>query len=80
MRILDADHDKALKNVIIYLQPEEAKELMNDLAELVEANDLKKHAHVNDLEYKHELTVVLYNENNLNGLNDRSRKLIEQDI
>lgn len=80
MRILDSEHDKALKNVILYLRLEEAKELMDDLARLIETKNLKDHAHINDQEYKHELTVLIYDENNLSSLDERSKRLIGNSV
>ena len=80
MRILDFDNDKSLKNIVIYLEVEEAKELFNSLKFLIEKNDPKNHVHVNDKEYKHEITMLTYDENDLSSLNERSKQLIEQDI
>ena len=80
MRIFDQENDKALKSVILYLKLEEAKELLNDLKDAVEKNDVNFHAHVNDDEYAHEITLLIYDEKNIEPLNERSKKLIKQDI
>lgn len=38
------------------------------------------YAHINDNELKHELTLVLYDEQNLVGFDERSKKLIKEEI
>ncbi|MGE5415656.1 MAG: hypothetical protein ACM3UZ_02605 [Acidobacteriota bacterium] len=80
MRILDVDNDRSVKDVILYLTIEEAKELLGDLQGLVAKMDLSAHAHVNDDAFEHEVTVVVYDETQLKALNERSRRLIIEDI
>jgi len=79
MRILDLDNDKPISNIILYLKIDEAKELLCDLNNLVLKNNLNLHAHVNDIEYQHEITIVLYNEKKLDMLDERSQQLIKED-
>lgn len=80
MRIIDCDNDKSVKNLILYLTTDEAKEMLNDLQSLVEKMDHTAHAHVNDNTFEHEVTVVVYDETQLEALNERSRKLIVEDV
>ena len=80
MRILALDDDKGIKEAIIYLKINEAKELLGALKQLILKNDLSQHYHISDSAYKHEITVVLYDEKNINMLNKRSQKLIEEDL
>jgi len=78
MRILDLDNDKAIQSIMLYLNIEEAKELLNDLESLVHKNDLNAHAHIDDKECQHEITVVIYNKENTSMLDKRSQKLIKE--
>jgi len=77
MRILDEDNDIALDNVSIFLTIEEAKEMIDTLEGLIkEAKNTASHGHLNDDNYKHEITVTIYNEKQLDGLQERIKRLI----
>ncbi len=78
MRILDNISDKSLKNVILYLTFEEASELRDSLDELLE-KPLHNHAHVSSEDYQKEVTVCIYDVNNLQGFDERSKSLIIND-
>ena len=79
MRLLDVDNDLALKNVILYLSINEAKEILDALLQLVNEHGKKEHFHINDSEYEHEVTLALYDTNNLDGFDERSKALIRHD-
>ena len=79
MRILDNNNDIAINNVILYLKVEEAKELFESIGMLLEANDYSNHAHIDDATFEHEVTVVLYDEQNLGTLSERSKRIIHED-
>jgi hypothetical protein len=79
MRILDQDSNKALKDIILYFTIEEATELRDDLENLISKHRSNEHAHINDLQYTHEVTIAIYDENDLDGFNERSKELILQD-
>jgi hypothetical protein len=76
MRILDTDHNKAIKNLNLYLTIDEAKEMLSDLKNLINKYGNNEHTHINDAEYEREIRLVIYNINNLNGFDVRSKKLI----
>ena len=76
MRILNTDADKALKNVILYLKVEEAKELYDSIGMLLKEDVSKSHVHVNDSSFEHELTIVLYDEEKIELLNERALQII----
>jgi hypothetical protein len=77
MRIYDEDDDKALENVSLFLTVEEAKEMIDTLEGLIlQAKNTATHAHLNDGDYEHEITVTIYDENKLDGLHERIKKLI----
>lgn len=80
MRILDVVSSKSLKSVLLYLKIDEAKELYGDLKSLIEANDLYNHCHIDDQDYSHEITMVIYDEKDTHMLDERSQKIILKDI
>lgn len=80
MRILDTNNNRVLKHINIYLTLSEAQELISDLQRLISQNIKNNHAHVDDDEYKHSVTIALYDQNSLEGFDDRSKILILQDI
>ena len=59
MRILNEDKDETIKNVLLCLTLEEARELRDDLTALIRNKNKPYHAHVNDTEYSHEITIAL---------------------
>jgi len=79
MRILDEDNDKALKNLMILLTIEEAAELRDDLERMLQKNDSNEHTHINDMEFNHEITVVVYNNRKIDCFNERTKRLILND-
>ncbi|ABN53200.1 MULTISPECIES: hypothetical protein [Clostridia] len=79
MRILNQDNNIAVRNVLLMLTMEEAAELKDDLERLLSKKALNDHSHINDLEYEHELTISLYDENNIEEFDERIKKLIIQD-
>ena len=80
MRILDNKNDKEINSVTLYLKLSEATELLDDLQRLIQNNSNDDHAHINDDDFNHEVTVVLYDESNLKGFNERSKRLILENI
>lgn len=78
MRILDENSDKSLENVILYLTQSEASELRDALDDLLK-NPLNNHVHISNENYQKEITVCLYDVNNLDDFNKRSKKLILDD-
>jgi len=79
LRILSNDSNHALKGVTLYLTMNEARELHSSLESLMDSGVHVNHSHINDVEYTHEITVVIYCENDFNGFNQRSIKLIQED-
>lgn len=78
MRILDESSDKSLEKVILYLTLEEALELKDSLDELLK-KPLNNHTHVSDENFQKEITVCIYDTNNLSGFSERSKNLIKND-
>lgn len=64
MRIYDADSDRSIKNITLYLTDEEAGEMRGSLEGLLE-NTKHHHAHISDADFQREITVCIYREENL---------------
>jgi hypothetical protein len=81
MRIYNEDTDKKVNKVILYLTPDEAQELKDSLELIINNNEKHNHEHVADREddFKREITVCIYREDNLSSFDERSRKLILND-
>ena len=75
MRILDEDSNRATRRVILLLTLDEARELRDALAGLVEQPS-RNHAHVADPEYQWEVTVAVYSPTELQHFSDRVKTLI----
>ncbi|EFB41444.1 hypothetical protein [Parachlamydia acanthamoebae] len=78
MRILDQNADKSLNDILIYLTYDEALELKSSLDDLLERPS-NNHSHISNKDFSKELTVCIYDENNLTGFNERSTTLIKND-
>lgn len=80
MRIYDHKSDATSNNIVLFLKLDEAKELYHSLGSIIEKKSLHDHAHINDLEYKHEITITLYAEDDMEMLNERAKKVILEDV
>lgn len=78
MRLLNQDDDKLLHRVLILLTQPEALELRDSLDSLLE-NSVERHEHISSEDYRKELTVCIYDPNNLESFDDRSRRVIVND-
>jgi len=79
MRLLDEDRDTKLDRVTIYLTRPEAEELMSDLR-MALANPKGHHAHISSEDFQKEITVCIYDNNLLGDFNERSKRLIKDDV
>ena len=79
MRILNEDSNKSMKNALLLLTVQEASELRDDLERLISQKIFNDHSHINDSDYEHELTIALYNPDNIDEFNERTKKLISHD-
>jgi hypothetical protein len=78
MHILDEKNNKKLDTIIIYLNIDEANELYTSLKNLI--NNPDDHAHISNDNYTKEVTVCIYNKDDLSKFDERSQKIIRQDI
>jgi hypothetical protein len=77
MRIFEQNSDMSFDNITILLTVNEAGELKDKLNCLI--NDYGKkerHEHISDDDYQHEITIAIYNKDNLAEFNRRMRRLI----
>jgi hypothetical protein len=78
--MLDDISDKSLKNVLLLLTWNEAREIKDKLEELIHDYGQKGlHAHVGDDDYQHELTFSIYDKNDISEYNPRIRILLKDD-
>ena len=80
MRILNIENNNALKDIQIFLTPSEAEEMLGDLQRLIKEKKDFNHAHIADQHYKHEITISIYDNNNISTFNERARILINKDV
>jgi GGDEF domain-containing protein len=78
MRILDEERDVSLNRATIYLTMSEASELRDSLDALIK-DHVERHEHVPSDDYRKELTICIYDVDNLKFFNERSKQLIIQD-
>lgn len=78
MRILDEASDKSINNILLCLTFSEALELRDSLNALIE-KPLNNHAHIPNDDFSKEITVCVYDINNLKDFNKRSIDLILYD-
>src|SRR5262245_61840533 len=79
MRILDEDHDKALNRITLFLTLSEARELSDKLHGLLKGSE-NHHEHIPSDDFKKELTVTVYENHPLDSFDERSQRLISDDI
>jgi len=81
LRILDQDKgkDEPVRNVLLMLTFDEAKELRDSLDGLIERRSVVDHSHINDSEYKHEITIALYEPNGALPFSNMVKRLILED-
>jgi hypothetical protein len=79
MRIYNAETDKKANRVTLYLTPDEAKEMKDALEALLGDSKKHHHEHIPDSDFKKEITICIYREDNLSTFDERSKKLILND-
>jgi hypothetical protein len=77
MRIIDEENKRTLSSILIMLTPDEVFELVGMLKAL---DPIKNdHAHLNDINYKREVTVGIYTKENLHLFKEEIRKILSED-
>jgi hypothetical protein len=62
----------------LYLTPAEAHQMIGYLKSLLDDPDAN-HSHLDDAEYKHEVTLSIYTDSNIQHYDERSKKLLLDD-
>lgn len=78
MRILDENTSQSLENILLYLIYSEASELRDGLIDLLN-KPLNNHVHISSKNFQKEITVCIYDKENLKGFDQRSMDLIIND-
>jgi len=78
MRLLDQRSEKSLQSVTVYLTQSEAEELRDSVLALL-GEPRNNHCHVYCKDFKKELAICIYDEHDLSGFDDRSKRLIIND-
>jgi len=76
MRILDEDRDQAIERVTVFLTRSEAGE-MRDMLNALLSGDVDQHVHVSDSDFRREVTLAIYSEDDLSHFSERARRIIE---
>ncbi len=76
MRILNYTDDMPLNNICVFLTPAEARQMVGYLEQLLEEPE-QHHFHLNDDECHREITLTVYQADNLEYYDERSKKLIQ---
>lgn len=77
MKILNEDENKSLDQVTIYLTLAEAQELRDSLESLL-SNPIGHHEHIPNNDFSKELTVCIYDLNDIEQFNEQSKKIIQE--
>ena len=78
MRILNQVDNAPLNNITVYLTPAEALQAIGYLEQML-AEPKQHHFHLNDDEYRREITLTVDQPGNLDHYDERSRKLIAKE-
>ena len=78
MRILDQDNDRSINAVTLYLTKSEAAELRDSLEQIL-ADPVGRHEHTSSYDYAKEVTVCIYDPDQLAQFDERSKRLILKD-
>jgi len=78
MRVLDEDRDVKVDNLSIFLTKDEAIQMIGYLEDLVK-NPSSHHAHLTSEDYQKEITICIYDQQNIDSFHPRAKKLIVED-
>lgn len=76
MRFLNQENGQSMNDILLLMTYQEACEIRDDLEKLILSKKVNDHSHISDAEYRHELTLSIYDEKNLEGYQDNIKKLI----
>ena len=79
MRIHDVNSDQTTTEVVLFLTRSEARDLRG-IVKSIEGGASGIHEHVDSADFKRQITVCIYDEGDLDGLDARSREIIEKNL
>ncbi len=81
MYLLDTAQDRSISNVLFLLTRPEALSIRSKLEEFLRPKDTGsgRELRIPSEDHKKEITIVLYDPKNLEGLTERHRKLVQKD-
>ncbi len=74
MRIIDYKNNTTIDSILIMLTPSEASEMVSKIESLDPGSG--DHVHINDIDYKREITIAIYSEQNPHFFSDKIQNLI----
>ncbi|MFA6119206.1 MAG: hypothetical protein WCT85_06045 [Parachlamydiales bacterium] len=77
MHLLNKKTNTKLDKIVIYLTKDEANELSSSLLEILK--DISRHEHISNEDLSKEVTICIYDENNISSFDKRSQILIKED-
>ena len=75
MRILELENRRELSELTLYLTSQEAEELQQSLVDMIRSPK-GNHCHINDENFERELTVCVYQEEDLSDFDEVSKQII----
>ena len=78
MRMIDFDRKCSIKSIAMYLTPDEAKQLSNELDKLLKDPEANEHFHINDKGYSREVSCSIITEKKLQNLKNYNE--LEQQV
>jgi hypothetical protein len=78
MHLVDDVSKKKLNTISIFLTLSEAQELRDTLNSLIK-KPLNNHAHISNYDYDREITIAIYDEQNLGDFSQEARDIILSD-
>lgn len=79
MYILDEESNKSLENITLILTKSEIQQLIGYGKQLIENSPSSEHYHLSNENYQKEITICLYDPENISALHPRIQELIKED-
>lgn len=79
MRMMNERTNESIDNLTLLLKKEEAIQLIGYLESLVSNDIMADHCHLNDSDYKKEITIALYDDYSTKIFTERIKELIVHD-
>lgn len=77
MIFINQENGRPINDMLLLMTAQEACEIRDDLERLIASDQLNDHSHINDADFKHQLTLAVYDENHLDGYQDHIKKFLK---